>query len=221
MSPRPAWNLWLAYYWVGDDLRVALVLAPHKPTVESTAYRWQINRDSYHSSIWHKHFERTGVTCNVHRLRLVAQVPPDKHVTLYTVLVKDVCVANAFNFHERENYGPRVWAIDALDALTKASVIELDGLAAAKEASHREELLGRLIDEGFDACRQHGRADDSLLLRSWTCDVDVQKSGQFKERSRSPFRVIRDAIRARSRSPHVRSQSSGFVLAGRKRFASV
>ncbi|KAL1664934.1 hypothetical protein GGF50DRAFT_101188, partial [Schizophyllum commune] len=163
MSPKSAptsWNLHLAYYLV-DDLRVALLLVPPKPSSGCTAYRWQINRDSYIPTVWHKHFEKTSDAGDVLSLHFVAQVPPEKHAALYNVLVKDLCVASAYNRRDCEAYGPRVWAVDALDALAKASIITVRGLNEATEPDLRRQLLASLVNYGFESCQHTGGRRDA------------------------------------------------------------
>lgn len=218
MSPKSAptsWNLYLAYYLV-DDLRVALLLVPPKPTSGCTAYRWQINRDSYIPTVWHKHFEKTGDAGDVLSLHFVAQVPTEKHAALYNVLVKDLCVASAYNRRGSEKYGPTAWAVDALDvstmileygrvadqsfqALAKASIITVRGLNEATEPDLRRQLLASLVNYGFESCQHSGQRDANLLPLWKTLENESQSP--TTERSRSPFRIIRDTVRVRSRTP--------------------
>ncbi|KAL1679542.1 hypothetical protein EV122DRAFT_209773 [Schizophyllum commune] len=201
MSPKSAptsWNLYLAYYLV-DDLRVALLLVPPKPSSGCTAYRWQINRDSYIPTVWHKHFEKTGDAGDVLSLHFVAQVPTEKHAALYNVLVKDLCVASAYNRRGSENYGPTAWAVDALDALAKASIITVRGLNEATEPDLRRQLLASLVNYGFESCQHSGQRDANLLPLWKTLENESQSP--TTERSRSPFRIIRDTVRVRSRTP--------------------
>ncbi|KAI4519029.1 hypothetical protein K525DRAFT_207058 [Schizophyllum commune Loenen D] len=219
MSPKSAptsWNLYLAYYLVGD-LRVALLLAPPKPSSGCTAYRWQINRDSYIPTVWHKHFEKTGDAGDVLSLHFVAQVPTEKHAALYNVLVKDLCVASAYNRRGCEEYGPKAWAVDALDALAKASIITVRGLSDATEPDLRKQLLASLVNYGFESC-QHtgGRRDAKLLplLPLWKT-LEDESQAPTTERLRSPFGVIRDAVRVRSRTPRSLCRSPDSPAFGR------
>ncbi|KAL1700005.1 hypothetical protein EV121DRAFT_264549 [Schizophyllum commune] len=224
MSPKSAptsWNLYLAYYLV-DDLRVALLLVPPKPSSGCTAYRWQVNRDSYIPTVWHKHFEKTGDAGDVLSLHFVAQVPTEKHAALYNVLVKDLCVASAYNRRGCEDYGPRVWAVDALDVLAKASIITVRGLNEATEPDLRRQLLASLVNYGFETCQHSSRRDANLLpLLLLRRNQEDESQTPTTERSRSPFRVIRDAVRVRSRTPRSLCRSPDSPAFGRDRFGSV
>ncbi|TRM55977.1 hypothetical protein BD626DRAFT_636121 [Schizophyllum amplum] len=213
MSPKShaPWNLFLAYM---DDLHVALILIPHAPTPDSTAYRWQINCDPSSRSHWQKHFEKgpgAHMARDLRRLRFVAQVPADKHALLYNTIVKDIGVANAYNY-ARADYGPRIWAVDALDGLVRAGVIAIYGT----ERQTREQVLCSIVDEGFDACRRQGRDVSPLISQQREVDTNREQSAPA-ERSRSPFRAFQNAIRSRtarsfidSHRPRTRDEGGGY-----------